>query len=115
MSQAYAEYVAACKRNNESVVLIRWLASVTHRVAAETKLQHDRIRAALFLALASMRMVFTSCGLIMDKTSLRKVAYHCEVYFDSLYWLANEAIGNKQLLWKFRPKCHQQLGYTLNP
>ena len=96
----------------ESVVLIRWLANLTHRVAAETKTEHDRMRAALFLAMASMRKIFSDGGLILDESSLKKAAYSCGVYFDALYWLANEAIANKQVLWKIRPKCHQQLGFN---
>ncbi|CAE6970478.1 unnamed protein product, partial [Symbiodinium sp. KB8] len=114
ISQAYAGYVAACKRNKESVVLIRWLANLTHRVAAETKTEHDRMRAALFLAMASMRKIFSDGGLILDESSLKKAAYSCGVYFDALYWLANEAIANKQVLWKLAVTCHPAaLGKTV--
>ena len=91
----------------ESVVLIRWLASVCWRESMKDGTRHNRLRAAVFVGLNEMRKAFSRAGPILSQESCRIAEKYNSMYHSSLNSLANESIQHGKLLWKIRPKFHQ--------
>ncbi|CAE7256113.1 unnamed protein product [Symbiodinium sp. CCMP2592] len=91
----------------ESVVLVRWLALVCAREAEKDGSEHNKLRAALFLGLGTMRKILTSAGFYLNAEELKELEYYNSMYHSALNALATEATHHGQLLWKVRPKGHQ--------
>ena len=91
----------------ESVVLIRWLASVCWRESMKDGSRHNRLRAAVFVGLNELRKAYSRAGPILSTDICAKAEKFNEMYHSSLNALANESIAQQKLLWKIRPKFHQ--------
>ena len=68
----------------ESVVLIRWLATVTSREAWRTGQLHDQLRAGLFVSMDEMRKVFSRGGRFLSLDERHRAEYFNKAYHAAL-------------------------------
>ena len=86
-------------------MLVRWLALVCAREAERDGSEHNKLRAAVFLGLGTMRKILTSTGFYLNAEELKELEYYNFMYHSALNALAVEAMNNGQLLWKVRPRA----------
>eukprot|EP00434_Breviolum_minutum_P010436 symbB.v1.2.009202.t2/scaffold580.1/size320225/4 len=69
---------------------------------------HSMLRAAVFINACAIRDAVTlRQGPILTPSNMQKLETANYLFHSALNWLASEAISQKKLLWKIRPKLHK--------
>ncbi|CAE7351165.1 unnamed protein product [Symbiodinium sp. CCMP2592] len=91
----------------ESVVMVKWLRSVTVLFSRANPDRYWLNLAAIFVNLAGMREEMSGYDCALPAEVIRKIETHYYLFRASYNYCAYDACGRSKMLFKLRPKIHR--------